>query len=251
MTAEAKIVEILDERSRIVYLRTKAIFPVSARDLVTLSHITTLTEGDLPPAWVNVTTSVVHPDAPPRQGIVRMSAGVAGQMVRPIVDEMGAIVPGRCKVVQLVDGDLGGSVPSWLVAKVAGGTIPTSLQKLNKHLIEYLKNRNGPRVPSFVENGFDVPPAKRALIEARKKRVAEGGPLVPVAARKVPAAVKANGHVPQAKEPKAEHVRKLPPKQGVDLSAFEQFNDYLPAIGLSAAAVTVGALFFARRILEE
>ncbi|KAI9024777.1 hypothetical protein DFJ74DRAFT_666282 [Hyaloraphidium curvatum] len=251
MTAESYVVQVLDTWTRIVYLRTRPVFPVSARDMVSLSHITRLGSPGEPPTYVNVTCSVDHPSLPPSASVVRMKAGCAGQLVRPLLDpDTGEPIPGKCRVVQLVDGDLGGSVPSWLVSKVAGSTIPGSLRKLNKHLVEAVALRKGaPRPQSFVDNGFVVPERKKKHLEGERggEAAAEG----PAAAAK--ANGEANGHLHNGTagghRKMSQGEKKAPPQQAFDLGALDQFNELLPTLGFGAAAITVAAIV-ARRAME-
>ena len=103
---EGRVIEELDRNTRIVYVRTKPIWPTSGRDLVLLSHRRRLHDGRL----INVTTSVTHHMCPELVGgkVIRMQAGIAGQICSSASLE---IAGARCHLIQIADGDPKGWIP--------------------------------------------------------------------------------------------------------------------------------------------
>ena len=103
---EGRVIEELDRHTRIVYVRTKPIWPTSGRDLVLLSHRRRLHDGRL----INVTTSVTHHMCPELVGgkVIRMQAGIAGQICSIASGENAG---GRCRLIQIADGDPKGWIP--------------------------------------------------------------------------------------------------------------------------------------------
>ncbi|KAJ1928601.1 hypothetical protein IWQ60_001895 [Tieghemiomyces parasiticus] len=116
--------------TRIQYVRTKPVWPTSARDVVLLSLNCRLDDG----RYMSVTQSVSHPDCPEYkdEGYVRMSAGVSGQIVTPlpVADGQGP----RCRVIQIADGNPGGWIPQSVVRFVATKAMPQSFVKVAKQI---------------------------------------------------------------------------------------------------------------------
>ncbi|KAJ1979981.1 hypothetical protein H4R34_002627 [Dimargaris verticillata] len=113
--------------TRIQYVRTKPIWPTSARDVCLLSHNRRL-PGD---RYMSVTRSIQHPDCPEysAQGFVRMSAGVSGQIITPLTLITSPSGP-SCRVVQIADGSPGGWLPQSVVKFVATKAMPQSFKKV-------------------------------------------------------------------------------------------------------------------------
>ncbi|KAJ1980177.1 hypothetical protein H4R33_005543 [Dimargaris cristalligena] len=156
LCAEARILEPLPDtaetaaaaaqtHTKIQYLRMKPIWPTSARDTCVLSHSRAWPDGRL----VNVTKSVEHPACPDREksdGLVRMVAGIAGQVIGPIPSDDTSspgdghprhplpTAPRRCRVVQIIDGDPKGWIPKSVTKFVATKAVPGSFKKLNQVL---------------------------------------------------------------------------------------------------------------------
>lgn len=81
--------------------------------------------------YLNVTKSIdSHPHFIQESGDVRMNARIAGQIVEP--DPQGR--PRMCRVVQIVDGDLGGWLPKSIVSMVTTQAIPIGMRRANKIL---------------------------------------------------------------------------------------------------------------------
>jgi hypothetical protein len=117
---------------RVLYVKTKAVFPTASRDLVLLAHTYASPHPNYPhiTRYINVTRSIEHPAGPLRSGVVRIRAGVAGIMVEPLLDSDGNAVPNICRVMQLADTSLGGNIPGWLVKRVIGTVMPAVFRKL-------------------------------------------------------------------------------------------------------------------------
>lgn len=110
MTASTRIIKQLSPTTRIQYLRTNPVWPTSARDMVLLSHMREMGDGSL----LNVTQSVDGKDwgVADVSGVVRMIAGVAGQIVFSVKGQ-----PEKCKIVQILNGDPMGWIPKSVVSK--------------------------------------------------------------------------------------------------------------------------------------
>lgn len=90
-----------------------------------LAHVERLPDG----RYLNVAQSVEHPQFPPREteSIVRMEAKISGQIVGPTPDNQ----PGKCRVIQVADGDLKGWIPKSVIGFVATKSIPSSFKRLD------------------------------------------------------------------------------------------------------------------------
>ncbi|KAJ3299322.1 hypothetical protein HK104_009347 [Borealophlyctis nickersoniae] len=123
------IVEKSSPTTTVQYFRTKGMWPTSPREALVVSFVRTLPDG----RYLNVTQSIPsHPLHNPADGHVRMLATIAGQIVGP--DPLGR--PGMCRVVQVVDGDLGGWLPKKVVSFVTTQAIPVGMGKANKMMRE-------------------------------------------------------------------------------------------------------------------
>lgn len=99
------------------YIKMKAVFPTSARDVVTIGYSTQLEDGRL----VMVNKSIEHKLCPEKSGVIRIEAGCAGVVVTPIKDQ-----PNKCFVVQIADAN-------------PKGWIPKSVITLGKDIINFKK----------------------------------------------------------------------------------------------------------------
>ncbi|TPX58941.1 hypothetical protein PhCBS80983_g02758 [Powellomyces hirtus] len=127
---ESGIVEIVDKATRVQFMKTKGVWPASPRDTLILAHVERLSDG----RYLNVAQSVEHSRYPPREaeGIVRMEAKISGQIVGPTLDNK----PGKCRVIQVNDGDLKGWIPKSVIGFIATKSIPNSFKKLDSILRE-------------------------------------------------------------------------------------------------------------------
>ncbi|KAJ2895978.1 hypothetical protein GGI21_005085, partial [Coemansia aciculifera] len=118
LTETTEIIEKLNnERSvdAIHYVRMKAIWPTSARDSVLISRLTR-TKDD---GFLNVSQSVEDRRVGEKQGVVRMEAALAGQLVTGVSEEerdrLGLVGENWCRVVQIADGDMKGWIPKSVI----------------------------------------------------------------------------------------------------------------------------------------
>ncbi|KAJ2396868.1 hypothetical protein GGI23_003740 [Coemansia sp. RSA 2559] len=143
LTDSTKVVEKLGHGDAIHYVKMKPIWPTSARDSVLLARITKVAinstvEGE--DGYLNVSQSVEDSRIPedPAGRIVRMEAGIAGQLIMdaPREDRMRLGLNGDnwCKVVQIADGDLKGWIPTSVLKFVATQALPRSLNKVCNQL---------------------------------------------------------------------------------------------------------------------
>ncbi|KAJ1667643.1 hypothetical protein IW140_001301 [Coemansia sp. RSA 1813] len=141
LTDSAKVVEKLGHGDAIHYVKMKAIWPTSARDSVLLARITKVDinnsiDGGKKRGYLNVSQSVEDSRIPEdtAHGIVRMEAGIAGQLITDALQEdkarLGLDGDKWCKVVQIADGDLKGWIPSSVLKFIATQALPRSLTKV-------------------------------------------------------------------------------------------------------------------------
>ncbi|KAJ3192994.1 hypothetical protein HK101_005612 [Irineochytrium annulatum] len=135
------VVDVLSGDSRVQYMYTKGFWPTAPRDALVVGFVNRLPDG----RYLNVTQSIESsPKFTPRAGSVTMKAALAGQIVGP--DPAGR--ERMCKVVQIMDGDLGGWLPKSLVAMITTQAMPLSLRRVNKML---RKNPNHKTSSVFIE----------------------------------------------------------------------------------------------------
>ncbi|KAG9069663.1 hypothetical protein KI688_008985 [Linnemannia hyalina] len=122
---EAKALTEVSPGVKVLYVRTKGIWPTSSRDTVLLGAIKELDDG----RYFNVTSSIEHSLMPERtkEKIVRMEMGVAGQIIGP---EPGQ--PNKCRLVQLMDADLKGWIPDKVIQLVSTKAVPEGIRNVNK-----------------------------------------------------------------------------------------------------------------------
>ncbi|KAI3650886.1 hypothetical protein MP228_004367 [Amoeboaphelidium protococcarum] len=131
---ESRVLKHIDAQTRIVYIRTKGIWPAQSRDLVLLSYMcktnNLLLKDTLQDEWlINVTKSVNFPGMPPRtsESIIRMHCPLSGQIIR-----RKPMDPSITEIWQLIDGNPQGWVPSSLIQFVTSKAIPKSFSKLER-----------------------------------------------------------------------------------------------------------------------
>jgi hypothetical protein len=107
-------------------MKTKGMWPSSPRDALVLSFITKLEDG----RYMNVTQSIPeHKDYQPVKGDVRMTAAIAGIIVGPHPTN-----PKFSRCIQIMDGDLGGWLPTSVVSLVTTQAFPISMRRANSKL---------------------------------------------------------------------------------------------------------------------
>ncbi|KAJ1994966.1 hypothetical protein EDC05_001342 [Coemansia umbellata] len=147
LTDSAKIVEKLGNGDAIHYIKMKPIWPTAARDSVLLARITDIalgssSAGRKSKGFLNVSQSVEDSRIPENtaEGLVRMEAGIAGQLITEVPEEekQKLNLEGEkwCKVVQIADGDLKGWIPSSVLKFIATQALPRSLTKVCKQLAD-------------------------------------------------------------------------------------------------------------------
>ena len=84
----------------------KAVFPTSARDVVTIGYTTQLEDGRM----IMANKSIEHGLCPEKPGIVRIETGCAGVVVEPIEGQ-----PNKCFVTQIADANPKGWIPKSVI----------------------------------------------------------------------------------------------------------------------------------------
>ncbi|KAJ3114729.1 hypothetical protein HDU96_001728 [Phlyctochytrium bullatum] len=171
------IVQVLGPDSKVQFMHSKGFWPTAPRDALVVGFIQRLEDG----RYLNVTRSVESaPGFTPRAGSVRMQASLAGQIV-------GKHPSGKerlCRVVQIMDGDLGGWLPKSLVAMITTQAMPLSLRRVNKMMREKKDHRTSSILIEEAEG-------KRAITASNAAPAAD-------ATTAAPASAVANGHAPAA-----------------------------------------------------
>ncbi|KAJ1904610.1 hypothetical protein LPJ81_002395 [Coemansia sp. IMI 209127] len=143
LTDSTRVVEKLGHGDALHYVKMKPIWPTSARDSVLLARITKIAinnTADGEDGYLNVSQSVEDSRIPedPAGRIVRMEAGIAGQLITDAPQEdrarLGLVGDNWCKVVQIADGDLKGWIPTSVLKFVATQALPRSLNKVCNQL---------------------------------------------------------------------------------------------------------------------
>ncbi|KAJ2834649.1 hypothetical protein GGI24_000307 [Coemansia furcata] len=136
LTETTEVVQGLGHGDSINYVKMKAIWPTAARDSLLISHIAS--RGD--EGFLNVGQSIEDSRIPEKQaeGIVRMEAALAGQLVTRVSQDdrakLGLEGENWCKVVQIADGDMKGWIPKSVIRFIATQAFPRSLTKVCKQL---------------------------------------------------------------------------------------------------------------------
>ena len=122
-----KLMEIVDDRTRIRRYFYKGIWPCSPRDFVLLTTWRELEDG----SWLVSTISPPDELYPKNAGYVRATILISGAHIRPIAANLG----GGCAITVIGHSDIKGSVPS-LVINQLSSTIPYKFMKKLKEAIE-------------------------------------------------------------------------------------------------------------------
>ncbi|KAF9114621.1 hypothetical protein BGX27_010286 [Mortierella sp. AM989] len=127
LCVEAKVITEIPPRVKIMYVRTKALWPTSSRDTLVLGTAKRMEDG----RYMNVTSSVEHHLMPERtkEGIVRMDTALAAQIIGP---EPGH--PDKARLIQVLDTDLKGWIPDKVIQLVSTKAVPGGIRKVNKIL---------------------------------------------------------------------------------------------------------------------
>lgn len=150
---EGKLIEIIDENTTVQYIRMKASFPVSARDVVTLNHVAKLNDGRM----MMTCKSIVHKSCPEIPGVIRLDCDCAGFVVAPINDQ-----PNKCFVIQIANADPKGWIPKSILKLVSTRDMPASAKKLN-----ILLTKMSPKDPCIFSSNFTpslTPKAQSSIV---------------------------------------------------------------------------------------
>ncbi|KAJ2809461.1 hypothetical protein H4R20_000081 [Coemansia guatemalensis] len=167
LTESTRIVEKLGPCDAIHYIKMKAVWPTAARDSLLLSHLAAVQTGNGETAYLNVSQSIVDHRVPENvaAGIVRMEAGIAGQIVTQITPEELQHLgldnsKSWCKVVQIADGDLRGWIPKSVIKFIATKALPRSLTKVCRQLSTMPSRQES----LLLENASDTLPPTEAAV---------------------------------------------------------------------------------------
>ncbi|KAI8814372.1 hypothetical protein BJ742DRAFT_333388 [Cladochytrium replicatum] len=149
VTNECGILEHVQPACRVMYMRTKAIFPTAARDVLVFGSARRMVEAG-PRTYIYAISGYgdSHPKYTARKGDVRMELHVGGQIVSP--DPAGR--KGFCRVVQIMDGDLKGWLPASVVSLVTTQAMPAAMGKVNSILRKKAEKSTESSLIKFVED---------------------------------------------------------------------------------------------------
>ncbi|CAH1755939.1 16828_t:CDS:2 [Entrophospora sp. SA101] len=94
MVEEARIIENVDDSTKVQYVRMSPVFPAAPRDLLTVGLLTQLEDGRM----VMVNQSIEHYLCPEYHGTVRLKVDLAGFIVERIKNQ-----PNKCRLIQISD----------------------------------------------------------------------------------------------------------------------------------------------------
>ena len=125
-----KLMEIVDDRTRIRRYFYKGIWPCSPRDFILLTTWRELEDGSL------LVSTISPPDDlyPENSGYVRATILISGAHIRPIAPNLG----GGCAITVIGHSDIKGSVPSVVINQLSS-TIPYKFMKKLKESIEAIR----------------------------------------------------------------------------------------------------------------
>ena len=99
-----EVVKVLDPFTEIIYVQLKSLWPTAARDLLLIAHIREVEPG----CYLTVCKSIDYPPVPPKEGFIRMKINRLSQLLK-------RVSPNQCTLLQIIDADPGGWIPSSLV----------------------------------------------------------------------------------------------------------------------------------------
>lgn len=114
-----EVVSQIDHWTRVIYIRTKSIWPTSSRDLLIRCTIRNLGHE----RYLMVSKSVEHSSRPPHPNYVRMNANCIGQLFLPIAKN-------KCQIIQMSDTDLNGWIPKSVIAFISTKALPFAFEKI-------------------------------------------------------------------------------------------------------------------------
>lgn len=165
MCDSIRVLKQIDPLTFIYHLKLKATWPSTARDSLAISAFRKLADG----RFVTVAWSIVDDElCPPDQSgnFIRMHTRIASNILTPKDS-------GGCSLIQLIDGDPKGSIPSYLIKKVSTKSFPATMERIKQIIHE----RNYPE--NFYENVI----AGARQEEAEEEELAEYAELKEIRAR--------------------------------------------------------------------
>lgn len=121
--SDLTLIDNMDSNTSIYYSLLPGIFGMQPRDFVDMRHITVLPNG----VHLTVFCEAEHPACPVKEGVVRGRTLISGQHIRP-VDE------NTCILTAVNQVDIKGSIPAYLVNKVASRSPIEWFHALRVHL---------------------------------------------------------------------------------------------------------------------
>ncbi len=124
-------------------MRTRPFWPTASRDALVVSCSKKIGENK----FMSFNQSIpAHKLYAAKKGDVRMDVKIGGQIIFP--DSKGR--PDMCCLVQIVDGNLNGWIPSSLLSMLSTQAFPISMQKLNK-LLKAIPSKSHSSIISEIE----------------------------------------------------------------------------------------------------
>jgi hypothetical protein len=146
MTAECAIVRKVTERAYVRRIASIAIWPVSRRDIVSLSAWDELSDG----SFLMSTVSVDDPLVKPQSSFVRAFVLSGGYLVKPIRRRSESSSP-ECVLTFFAHSDLGGAIPSSIVNMLATQTPVQMCTQMSKSAADS-KSRTGLQGKALTED---------------------------------------------------------------------------------------------------
>eukprot|EP00658_Telonema_sp_P-2_P008532 TRINITY_DN13217_c0_g1_i22.p1 TRINITY_DN13217_c0_g1~~TRINITY_DN13217_c0_g1_i22.p1 ORF type:complete len:542 (+),score=121.91 TRINITY_DN13217_c0_g1_i22:276-1901(+) len=139
-TEEMKILERLDENSCLYYSLVQGIFGMQPRDFLDLRHMVVLPNG----THVIVFVSAESDQCPAKPGVVRGCTILSGQMIKPVDNN-------SCLLTVVSQVDIKGSIPVYLVNKVAARSPIEWFHSLRVHLSTCERTQPAENVSSDID----------------------------------------------------------------------------------------------------
>ncbi|KAH9192288.1 hypothetical protein AeNC1_005728 [Aphanomyces euteiches] len=122
-TDSVDVIKVVDDNTKILHVRAKAVFPTTAREVVIVTA-----KGPIENGIVIATRSIEHEEVPLNPCYVRATTYISGYILTPISET-------ECEVTMIVHMNLGGSVPSFIINMFAVDA-PISLLRRLRDLYE-------------------------------------------------------------------------------------------------------------------